>query len=103
MPRSWRNILYLFMSKSFISFVFLINCPEVDFLQVYVIGSNAKLGDWKIQDGISLSYAGEFIWHASCVIKKTDFPIKYPFGVFLLGSLLFFLRFLNWLGVGSLN
>lgn len=46
--------------------------------QIYVFGSSTKLGKWKAQDGLKLSYAGDSIWHADCVLPKTDFPIKYP-------------------------
>lgn len=50
--------------------------------QVYVIGSSSKLGEWRIQNALKLSYAGDSIWHAECVMKRVDFPLKYPFGIF---------------------
>lgn len=52
---------------------------DMELLQVYVIGSSSKLGQWKIQNALKLSYAGDSIWHADCVIQKADFPLKYPF------------------------
>ncbi|XP_057971656.1 4-alpha-glucanotransferase DPE2 [Malania oleifera] len=59
---------------------FKICCPNVDEgTSVYVIGSPAKLGDWRIQDGLKLSYAGESIWQADCEMRKDDFPIKYKY------------------------
>lgn len=48
-------------------------------LQIYVIGSNTKLGQWKVENGLKLSYVGEFVWLAECVIQRSDFPIRYPF------------------------
>ncbi|KAL5743263.1 hypothetical protein ACOSQ2_026379 [Xanthoceras sorbifolium] len=60
---------------------FKICCPNVDAdTSVSVIGSLPKLGQWKVQDGLRLSYAGEAIWETDCVMKRSDFPIKYPFG-----------------------
>ncbi|GLT77810.1 hypothetical protein SLA2020_493670 [Shorea laevis] len=59
---------------------FKICCPNVeDGTSVHVIGNNAKLGQWKAQDGLKLSYAGGSIWEADCVIQRDNFPIKYPF------------------------
>ncbi|KAG5536225.1 hypothetical protein RHGRI_023866 [Rhododendron griersonianum] len=49
-----------------------------DLWQIYVIGSYMKLGQWKVQDGLKLYYAGDSIWQADCVVQKDDFPIKYP-------------------------
>lgn len=49
-------------------------------MQVYVIGSTSMLGQWKLQNGLKLSYAGESVWEADRVIQRGDFPIKYPFG-----------------------
>lgn len=46
---------------------------------IYVIGSSLKLGQWKVQDGLKLHYAGESIWQADCVMQKDDFPIKYKY------------------------
>ncbi|KAJ8449740.1 hypothetical protein Cgig2_001396 [Carnegiea gigantea] len=51
-----------------------------DLWQVYVIGSPPKLGQWRAEGGLKLSYAGDSIWHVDCVMGKNDFPIKYPFG-----------------------
>jgi 4-alpha-glucanotransferase len=48
-------------------------------LQIYVIGSNTKLGQWKVENGLKLSYAGEYVWLAESVIQRSDFPIRYPF------------------------
>lgn len=44
-----------------------------------MIGSPQKLGQWKADSGLKLSYAGDSIWQADCVMGKEDFPIKYPF------------------------
>ncbi|KAF7116608.1 hypothetical protein RHSIM_RhsimUnG0019400 [Rhododendron simsii] len=46
-------------------------------LGIYVIDSSTKLGQWKVQDGLKLYYAGDSIWQADCVVQKDDFPIKY--------------------------
>lgn len=46
---------------------------------VYVIGSTSMLGQWKPQNGLKLSYAGESVWEADCVIQRGDFPIKYKY------------------------
>ena len=51
---------------------------EILLVQVYVIGSSSKLGQWKVQNGIKLSYAGDSIWHGDCILQHTDFPLKYP-------------------------
>lgn len=60
--------------------LFTICCPNVDEdRSVYVIGSPVKLGQWKVQDGLKLSYSGESIWQGECVLPKDDFPIKYKY------------------------
>lgn len=43
-----------------------------------MIGSSLKLGQWKIQDGLKLAYAGDSFWQADCIMGKDDFPLKYP-------------------------
>ncbi|KAG6737020.1 hypothetical protein POTOM_060020 [Populus tomentosa] len=59
---------------------FKICCPNVEEeTSVYVIGSTAKLGQWKVQDGLKLNYAGDSVWQADALMQKGDFPIKYPF------------------------
>ncbi|KAK7286645.1 hypothetical protein RJT34_21788 [Clitoria ternatea] len=59
---------------------FKISCPKVEKdTSIYVIGSNSKLGQWKVENGLKLSYFGESVWKAECVIQMSDFPIKYPF------------------------
>ncbi|KAJ6778942.1 hypothetical protein OIU74_002680 [Salix koriyanagi] len=59
---------------------FKICCPNVEEkTSVYVIGSTAKLGLWKVQDGLKLYYAGDSVWQADALMQKGDFPIKYPF------------------------
>lgn len=55
---------------------------EVLYQQIYVIGSSSKLGLWKLENGLKLTYSGESIWHADCMLQKGDFPIKYPSGRF---------------------
>ncbi|KAI8562554.1 hypothetical protein RHMOL_Rhmol03G0044400 [Rhododendron molle] len=58
---------------------FRICCPNIEEeTSIYVIGSSTKLGQWKVQDGLKLYYAGDSIWQADCVVQKDDFPIKYP-------------------------
>ncbi|KAK7396064.1 hypothetical protein VNO78_16802 [Psophocarpus tetragonolobus] len=62
---------------------FKISCPNVEEdTSIYVIGSNTKLGQWKVENGLKLSYFGESIWKAECVMQKRDFPLKYPFWTF---------------------
>lgn len=56
-------------------------------LQIFIIGSTSKLGQWNVQNGLKLSYAGESIWHADCVFPKSDFPIRYPCQSFILDNL----------------
>lgn len=68
-------ILQEFMTKS--TYYELVTSSVL--LQIYVIGSNTKLGHWKVQHGLKLSYFGEFVWLAECVMQRSDFPIKYPF------------------------
>ncbi|KAH7511699.1 hypothetical protein FEM48_Zijuj12G0010400 [Ziziphus jujuba var. spinosa] len=48
---------------------FKICCPyiEENTSQIYVIGSSSNLGQWKVQNGLKLSYSGESVWHADCV------------------------------------
>ncbi|KAJ4706736.1 4-alpha-glucanotransferase DPE2 [Melia azedarach] len=59
---------------------FKICCPNVEEgSSVYVIGSTSNLGQWKIQNAFKLSYAGESIWEADCVMQRGDFPIKYKY------------------------
>ncbi|CAL1352309.1 unnamed protein product [Linum trigynum] len=54
-------------------------CPNMEEeTYVYVIGSCAKLGCWKVQDGLKLSYAGNSTWQADVVVQKDDLPFKYP-------------------------
>lgn len=43
-----------------------------------MIGSPSKLGQWKTEGALKLSYAGESVWVAESVIKKDEFPVKYP-------------------------
>ncbi|XP_062166587.1 4-alpha-glucanotransferase DPE2 isoform X2 [Alnus glutinosa] len=59
---------------------FKICCPNIEQdTSVYVIGSPIKLGKWKVQDGLKLSYAGNSIWQGDCVLRKGDLPIKYKY------------------------
>lgn len=71
------------MNYSDLTAIMLINIildsiHKVWFLQIYIIGNTLKLGQWNVQNGLKLSYSGESIWHADCVLPKGDFPIKYP-------------------------
>lgn len=47
-----------------------------------MIGSNTKLGQWKVENGLKLNYFGESVWLAECVMQRSDFPIRYPFWTF---------------------
>ncbi|KAJ9179771.1 hypothetical protein P3X46_008099 [Hevea brasiliensis] len=59
---------------------FKICCPNVEEeTSVYVIGGTAKLGRWKVQNGLKLSYAGDSIWQADAVMPRSEFPIKYKY------------------------
>lgn len=59
---------------------FKICCPNIEEdTSIYVVGNSAKLGRWKVQDGLQLSYAGESIWQADYVMGREDFPIKYKY------------------------
>ncbi|KAK7377996.1 hypothetical protein VNO80_03432 [Phaseolus coccineus] len=59
---------------------FKISCPNVEKdSSIYVIGSNTKLGQWKAEKGLKLSYFGESVWKAECVMQRSDFPLRYPF------------------------
>lgn len=59
---------------------FKICCPHIEQdTSVYVIGTHKKLGQWKVQDGLKLSYAGNSIWQGDCLLRKADFPIKYKY------------------------
>lgn len=51
-----------------------------------MIGSSLKLGRWKVQDSLKLSYAGDSLWQADCIMQKDDFPIKYPLGLLWTGA-----------------
>ncbi|KAF9679489.1 hypothetical protein SADUNF_Sadunf06G0020200 [Salix dunnii] len=56
---------------------FKICCPNVEEeTSVYVIGSTAKLGQWKVQDGLKLNYAGDSIWQADVVIQNGNFSLE---------------------------
>ncbi|KAG4915799.1 hypothetical protein JHK87_053356 [Glycine soja] len=60
---------------------FKISCPNIEKdTSIYVIGSNTKLGQWKVENGLKLSYFGESVWKAECVMQRSDFPIKYRYG-----------------------
>lgn len=59
---------------------FKVFCPNIEKdTSIYVIGSNTKLGQWKVENGLKLSYVGEFVWLAECVIQRSDFPIRYRY------------------------
>ncbi|XP_047953128.1 4-alpha-glucanotransferase DPE2 [Salvia hispanica] len=59
---------------------FRICCPNIEAdTSVYVIGSPSKLGQWKTEGALKLSYAGESVWVAESVLKKDEFPVKYRY------------------------
>ncbi|KAF9599354.1 hypothetical protein IFM89_036811 [Coptis chinensis] len=86
--------------------LFKISCPKMEEgKSVYVIGSSSLLGQWKVQDGLKLSYARESLWQAECVMKKKDLPIKYPFVnthfIYLVNYIyIFYFSDMPWRGVG---
>ncbi|CAB4286026.1 unnamed protein product [Prunus armeniaca] len=50
---------------------FKISCPNIEEeTSIYIIGNTLKLGQWNVQNGLKLSYSGESIWHADCVLPK---------------------------------
>ncbi|KAJ6921479.1 hypothetical protein NC652_015401 [Populus alba x Populus x berolinensis] len=56
---------------------FKICCPNVEEeTSVYVIGSTAKLGQWKVHDGLKLNYAGDSVWQADAVMQKGNFFLE---------------------------
>lgn len=57
---------------------------EILLVQIYVIGSSSKLGQWEVNNGIALSYAGDSTWHADCIFQNSDFPFQYPLVFFSL-------------------
>ncbi|OVA13831.1 Carbohydrate binding module family 20 [Macleaya cordata] len=57
---------------------FSISCPKIEEdTSAYVIGSSAQLGQWKIQGGLKLSYAGESSWEANCFSLNSSSTYKY--------------------------
>lgn len=59
---------------------FKVCCPNIEEdTTIYVIGSSSKLGQWKVQNGIKLTYAGDSIWHGDCILSYNDFPLKYKY------------------------
>ncbi|CAI9099424.1 OLC1v1036244C3 [Oldenlandia corymbosa var. corymbosa] len=65
---------------------FKVCCPNVQGASIHVIGSSLKLGQWKAQGGLKLSYTGESVWQGSCVMQKKDFPLTYPLVALILES-----------------
>ncbi|KAH1194517.1 4-alpha-glucanotransferase DPE2 [Glycine max] len=54
---------------------FKISCPNIEKdTSIYVIGSNTKLGQWKVENGLKLSYFGESVWKAECVMQRKSGP-----------------------------
>ncbi|XP_044964464.1 4-alpha-glucanotransferase DPE2 [Hordeum vulgare subsp. vulgare] len=59
---------------------FIISCPRLaSGSTVVVTGSNPAVGNWKAQDGLKLNYVGDSIWKANCVLRKSEFPVKYKY------------------------
>ncbi|XP_058079209.1 4-alpha-glucanotransferase DPE2 [Magnolia sinica] len=59
---------------------FKISCPRIDEkTSVCVVGCSIHLGKWNAQDGLKLSYVGEYLWQADCVVQKAELPIKYKY------------------------
>ncbi|KAL3841131.1 hypothetical protein ACJIZ3_025722 [Penstemon smallii] len=56
---------------------FRICCPHnKKDTSIYVIGSPKKLGQWKIQDGLKLTHAGESVWQAEAYGKAKDIALE---------------------------
>lgn len=59
---------------------FVISCPRLmPGSTVVVTGSNPQLGRWQAQDGLKLSNVGDSLWKANCVLRKSEFPVKYKY------------------------
>ncbi|XP_006658074.1 4-alpha-glucanotransferase DPE2 [Oryza brachyantha] len=59
---------------------FIISCPRLGAgSTVVVTGSNPQLGNWRTQDGLKLKYVGDSIWKANCLLRKSEFPVKYKY------------------------
>ncbi|KAG2638901.1 4-alpha-glucanotransferase DPE2-like [Panicum virgatum] len=59
---------------------FVISCPRLESgSTVVVTGSNPQLGRWQAQDGLKLTYVGDSLWKAICVLRKSEFPVKYKY------------------------
>lgn len=59
---------------------FIISCPRLAAgSTVVVTGSNPSVGNWRTQDGLKLNYVGDSIWKANCVLRKSEFPVKYKY------------------------
>ncbi|CAJ1916795.1 unnamed protein product [Sphenostylis stenocarpa] len=57
---------------------FKISCPNVEKnSSIYVIGSNTKLGQWKAENGLKLSYFGESVWKAECLMHRIMSTYRY--------------------------
>lgn len=65
--------------SDFSTYIFLLEFSKAIALQIGVIGSASQLGKWKTQDGLRLKYSGDNTWKAECVLRKYEFPLKYPF------------------------
>ncbi|XP_027351532.1 4-alpha-glucanotransferase DPE2 isoform X2 [Abrus precatorius] len=75
------NITFEQEGQASIVIQFKICCPNIEKdTSIYVIGSNIKLGQWKVENGLKLSYFGESVWKAECVMQRSDFPIRYRYG-----------------------
>lgn len=66
--------------QDFVDIQFKISCPMIkQGTSVGVIGTTSQLGQWRAQDGLKLSYAGDSIWQADCLVRKDEFPVKYKY------------------------
>ncbi|MED6204779.1 4-alpha-glucanotransferase dpe2, variant 2 [Stylosanthes scabra] len=52
---------------------------QIHNLLICVIGSHEKLGMWKPENGLKLRYCGKSVWQAECLMKRSDFPIRYRY------------------------
>lgn len=66
--------------QDFVVIQFNISCPLIkEGTTVGIMGTASRLGQWRVQDGLKLCYAGDSIWRADCLVRKDEFPIKYKY------------------------
>ncbi|GLJ46730.1 hypothetical protein SUGI_0985310 [Cryptomeria japonica] len=59
---------------------FMLCCPKMESGKIaFLTGSASALGNWNFKESVRLSYCADAYWKADCIIKKDEFPIRYPF------------------------